>query len=56
MDNLSTVSTDIISQIGALELGDIQESHGDDVLEWAGSASVGPTYGGCTDLYRAGNC
>jgi hypothetical protein len=37
MDNLSTASTDITSQIGALELGDNLESHDDGVLESAGA-------------------
>jgi hypothetical protein len=36
MDNLSTVSTDISSQIGALELGDHLASHNDGALEAAG--------------------
>jgi hypothetical protein len=42
MDNLSTTSIDISNQIGALELGDNLESHGDGVLEAAG-ASIGHT-------------
>jgi hypothetical protein len=38
MDNLSTTSiTDITSMIGALELGDHLESHGDSALESAGT-------------------
>jgi len=37
MDNLSTVSTDISSQIGALELGGYVEGCGDDALESAGA-------------------
>jgi hypothetical protein len=43
MNNLSTPSsTDITSQIGALELGDYLESCGDDVLEAAVFASNQP--------------
>jgi hypothetical protein len=41
MDNLST-STDISSQIGALELSDHLESHDDGVLETAAGTSFGP--------------
>jgi hypothetical protein len=37
MDNLSTVSIDISSQIGALELGGYVEGCGDDALESAGA-------------------
>ena len=43
MDNLSTVSTDITSQIGALELGGYLEIHSDGVLETAGMNAFGPT-------------
>ena len=43
MDNLSTGSTDITSQIGALELGDRLASHNDGVLEAAGTTLIGPT-------------
>ena len=43
MDNLSTASTDISSQVGALELGDNLESHGDDMLEIAGAGLQDPT-------------
>ena len=43
MNNLSTAnSTDISSQIGALELADHLESHGDGVLETAAGTSFGP--------------
>jgi hypothetical protein len=42
MDNLSTTTiTDMTSQIGALELGEHLESHGDDVLEAAGVTALG---------------
>ena len=44
MNNLSTVnSTDITSQIGALELGGYLEIHSDGVLETAGMNAFGPT-------------
>jgi hypothetical protein len=43
MDNLSTVSsTDITSQIGALELDEHLESHGDGALEAAAIVALGP--------------
>jgi hypothetical protein len=45
MDNLSTASTDISSQIGALELGDHLESYGDGVLE--ASTTAGPVTYNC---------
>jgi hypothetical protein len=53
MDNLSTTSTDIIKQIGALESGDNLESHDDGALEAAGEFAGPPTAqttpkGGCT--------
>jgi hypothetical protein len=48
MDNLSTASTDISSQVGALELGDNLESHDDSMLEKAGSVSFGLTFEQCT--------
>jgi len=55
MDNLSTASNDISSQIGALELGDNLEIHGDCALEAAGEFGPGPArttpQGGCT-IYR----
>jgi hypothetical protein len=48
MNNLSTAnSTDITSQIGALELGDHLESYGDGVLETAGEVNSGTTYTTC---------
>jgi hypothetical protein len=56
MNNLSTAnSTDISSHIGALELGDHLESHGDGVLESAGEFGGPPTaqtklQGGCTNM------
>jgi hypothetical protein len=48
-------STDISNQIGALELGDHLESHGDGVLESAGEFGGPPTaqtklQGGCTHM------
>jgi hypothetical protein len=46
MDNLSTAnSTDITSQIGALELGDYLESRDDAVLE--ASTTAGPVTAQC---------
>jgi hypothetical protein len=43
MNNLSTAnSTDMSSQIGALELTNHLASHGDDVLEMAACADFGP--------------
>jgi hypothetical protein len=38
-------STDISSQIGALELGDHLESYGDGILEMAASTECGPQTG-----------
>jgi hypothetical protein len=45
MDNLSTTITDITSQIGALELDDHLESHGDGALE--ASTTAGPATYDC---------
>jgi hypothetical protein len=55
MDNFSTVSTDISSQIGALELGGAWERHNDDALEAAGaSMALAPTMqgAGCFSTFR----
>jgi hypothetical protein len=40
---MNNLSTDIGSQIGALELGDHLDGHDDDVLETAAYANVGTT-------------
>jgi hypothetical protein len=52
-------STDIIGQIGALELADHLESYGDSALEAAGaSMALGPTLGdfGCGAVPRTNYC
>ena len=58
--NLSAPSsTDISSQIGALELGDHLESYADGALESAGaSMALGPTLGdfGCGAVPRTNYC
>jgi hypothetical protein len=58
--NLSAPSsTDISSQIGALELGDHLESYADGALEAAGaSMALGPTLGdfGCGAVPRTNYC
>jgi hypothetical protein len=55
MNNLSTAaSTDISSQIGALEVGDDLTSHDDGVLEMAAHGSVGVT--GVPNCTRHGIC
>jgi hypothetical protein len=60
MNNLPTPgSIDIISRIGALEMGDHLESHGDAALEAAGaSMALGPTLGdfGCGAVPRTNYC
>jgi len=58
MNNLSAPSsTDISSQIGALELGDHMENHGDGALEAAGvTANGGPTTTGYCPLTLRGSC
>jgi hypothetical protein len=45
---MNDLSTNIGSQIGALELGGYPESHIDGVLETAAYANVGPTITNCT--------
>jgi hypothetical protein len=45
---MNDLSTDIGSQIGALELGDHQEGHGDSTLEAVGARMAGPTAGMAT--------